>query len=103
MISRTGCRITRPVAPSIWRNAGNLRQDLKDAGFEHGCDTDDGSSGAPVLTPGGLMGVHQGSAPGLNIGIRLARILDCIAIDTEAQTVTVRRRGDIICINEAPT
>lgn len=102
MVAETGCAIKRQPAPTIWNRARDLRDDLLDAGFEHTCDTDTGTSGAPVLAMGGLVGIHQGSVPGLNIGIRLQRILDCINIDTVAQTVTVRSPGETICINEAP-
>jgi hypothetical protein len=106
LISRPGCRITMSHAEGLRSYDDLIRSDLDGLGFEHDCDTIDGSSGSPVLAADGLVGVHLGSRPDANggvtnVGVRSARIAQCIKIDPQTGTVTVLQPDTNVCKDES--
>ncbi len=94
------CQVQNPRI-SIEPSRPEIQRDkLKNLGFSHGCDTLNGSSGAPVYDQSNeVVGIHQGGAAGSNLAIRMDVILSCISIDPANDTVTVLQPGELTCKN----
>ncbi|MGR9319814.1 trypsin-like serine peptidase (plasmid) [Rhizobium leguminosarum] len=94
------CQVQKPKV-SIEPSRPEIQRDkLANLGFSHGCDTLNGSSGAPVYDQSNeVVGIHQGGVAGSNLAIRMDIILSCISINPADDTVTELQPGELSCKN----
>ncbi|WP_192923157.1 trypsin-like serine peptidase [Sinorhizobium meliloti] len=101
LVSRDACsveKISTALEPS---KQGLDRELLEGLAFAHGCDTLNGSSGAPVFSAAGrVMGVHQGGNGLANNAIRSDIILACLQITADRSSVDVLKPLEALCRNE---
>ncbi|MBY5326526.1 trypsin-like serine peptidase [Rhizobium leguminosarum] len=94
------CHVQKPSVSIEPSRIEIQRAKLTGLGFSHGCDTLNGSSGAPVFDSSNeVVGIHQGGVAGSNLAIRMDVVLSCISIDPAKDNLTVLQPGELICKN----
>ncbi|MER9910901.1 serine protease [Mesorhizobium sp. M0050] len=102
LVSRDeACKVSS-AATGAQPSRSDLDENLLDnLAFAHGCDTLEGSSGAPVFSARNeVIGLHQAGFGNFNYAIRSDVILSCVAIDASAGEVTVIQPGEAVCKNK---